>query len=333
MRNPSLALLATLLAACARTPVEVAAPDIATVAVAPTRATDQALQVAAAAAGTGYRVAVTVDAKVARTHVGRLHAGDRLRVSVLETRWNHDPGAPLYDASGAGIPCTGGGAHECIGGEGTAPMMGLILLLASTEPPPPERRCDPNHRLFIPRGVEFAAPEDTELALGPNDWENGTYNNSGSIRVSVEIAPGPRARPTSRRTLEVDARQPRTPIGHLRAGEYVRVSVLGGSWTHDPGAPLVDAAGNAGNCTGGSAHPCVGGEGTAPLMGLILLMGSCSAPAGPPPRPRVERRFVPRGVDMVLDHDSDVFLAPNDWEDGLYNNTGSARVEVEVRPR
>src|SRR4051812_17634055 len=78
MRNPSLALLAPLLAACAATPVEVAAPDVTTVAAASTR--DQALQVAGAADGTGYRVAVTVDARVARTHVGRLHAGDRLRV-------------------------------------------------------------------------------------------------------------------------------------------------------------------------------------------------------------------------------------------------------------
>jgi hypothetical protein len=66
-------------------------------------------------------------------------------------------------------------------------------------------------------------------------------------------------------------------------------------------------------------------------MGLILLT---SASGCAEPRPvEVERRFIPHGADVVLEQESDVFLGPNDWENGLYNNTGSARVEVEITRR
>jgi hypothetical protein len=34
----------------------------------------------------------------------------------------------------------------------------------------------------------------------------------------------------------------------------------------------------------------------------------------------------------VAERETELFLAPNDWEDSLFNNEGSAVVEVEIGP-
>lgn len=64
-------------------------------------------------------------------------------------------------------------------------------------------------------------------------------------------------------------------------------------------------------------------------MALVLIMASC-ADGGIAPASEVERRYIPNGIDFVVERESEVFLGPNDWEDGCFDNSGSLRVEVTV---
>jgi hypothetical protein len=319
---------ASSLLACAPTPIEVMPAPVVEPAPEPVvvRRPPQDLKVAGPAVTTTKRV-VTVDARQPRTAIGRMPAGARVRISVLEARWSNDPGAPFHDASGDPGQRCGSPGHTCVGGDGAAPLMGLILMTAPADAPPvTEVRCAPQHRLYVPHGVEFAVPEETELALAPNDWEDGLDDNAGAIQVEVQVAASRGAR-AERRRIEVDARRARTPRGRFQAGQYVRVSVLGGRWKNAAAAALVDAAGVArSKCRGDGVHPCAGGEEAAPMMGLILLVGPCVTRAA---RPVTERRFIPDGAELVLARESDLFLGPNDWEDGCDNNRGAAIVEVE----
>jgi hypothetical protein len=276
---------------------------------------------------------VVVNASAARTFVGHFRAGDRVRIDVLDAQWNPEPGSTFYDAAGVpGERCRAAPASPCIGGD--APLLGLILLTATAVPENASRdsTCMAVQRLYIPNGAEFLVPVDSEITLGPNDFEDGLHDNKGEIRVEVERAAGKKDPAIERREVLVSARLANTLAGRFRAGEYVRVTVKDGSWNNDPSARLVDSAGYRDQPCGGVGHVCVGGEGK-PLMGLVLMMSCFSITQQMMPLQRIDRRFIPRGTELVLPHDADLFLAPNDTEDGLANNTGSARVRVHVLRR
>ncbi|APR80288.1 Hypothetical protein A7982_05635 [Minicystis rosea] len=276
-----------------------------------------------------HRRLVTVDARTPRTPIGHFLGGTRLRISVLETRWTNDPAGPFVDASGRSDQRCGSPGHACVGRDDD-PMMGLVLVSVPTAASTiaPEAACAPRHRLFIPHGVEFAVPEDTELALAPNGWADALSDNTGALRIDVEIASGAGARASSRRRVEVDAKHASTSLGRFHAGEYVRISIVSGRWSQGPGAALVDASGAARvKCASSAGHTCLGGDATAPLMGLMLVVGPCSAS---PAQPAIGRRFIPHGIEMTVIRESDLFLGPNAWEDGCANNAGAAVVEVET---
>jgi hypothetical protein len=271
---------------------------------------------------------VLVDARLPRTSIGRYRRGDQLQLRVLEGLWTYAPGAELVGPAGLATTCRAPAPHVCAAGEGAAPGMGLMLF-ATADPRPPA--CAPSNRLFIPTGVEFAMPQDAFLFLAPNDWEDGVYNNAGSIEVEIETASARAAPALSRQKLAIAANEARTPLGHLRAGVYLRVSVLGGTWSHDPGAPRVGSEGLPGRkCEGGGAHTCAAGEGRAPMMGLTLVMASCDdgGLARPVPDAKV---LVGKGADVVVETDGELFLGPNDWEDGCHDNSGFMKVEVLSR--
>lgn len=287
------------------------------------------LQIAAPGPEEGGDV-VVVNANVARTFAGHFKAGERVRIEVIDTQWTPEPGAAFHDAAGVpGERCVGDGDHPCTGGG--APLLGLILLTASSVPAGAraDTTCMGIQRLYIPNGVEFTVPVDAEISLGPNDWEDGLANNRGAIEVAVERAAGKTGAASERASLSVGALSASTPAGQFRAGEYIRISVLGGSWSNDPGAPLVGSEGYARQTCGGEGHVCVGGEGK-PLMGLVLKMSCASVSQPMMPLQRIDRAYIPRGADIVLEQDADLFLAPNDRDDHLGNNSGSARVRVRA---
>lgn len=331
--RPALASLIFLsLAACGPRPIVVDGPVTAPPAPPPppvARGPAAPLQVAGPVTPAATRRMVTVDARIPRTSVGRFPAGTRLRVRVVDARWNEDPRHAFVGAAGRiGRRC-GAPGRVCVGSD-EAPAMGLVLLTspAVIAREAPRRACAPEHRLFIPRGVEFVVPEDAELAVGPNELESHLLDNQGSIRVSVEVAQGRSGKAVARRVVDVDARSPRTSLGRFSAGEYVRISVLGGRWADGGATPMVDAAGiGKALCNNLGPELCPGGHARAPSMGLILLMGPCVAAA---PAPRWERRLVPEGVSLTLSEEAEVALGPNDWEDGCADNAGAAIVEVEV---
>lgn len=276
---------------------------------------------------------VEVDAQVPRTFIGRAEAGERVRIAVIESKWRHDPAEPFVTAKGvAGSPCLGGGAHRCVAGEGAAPMMGLMLLVPSRSAGP---ACAEPNRLDMSKlhqqGVEFAMPADAFLLFAPNDRLDQLHDNSGSVRVSVEVMTSPSGgSAVFRGTREVDARSAGTLVGRFRAGQHVRVSVQGGKWSAGRGEALVDASGVRGSmCSSGRDRACIGGEGAAPLMALTLLMAPCEGGIEAS-RGQLERRYIPSGADFVVERGGDLFLAPNDWDDGMFNNEGSATVEVEI---
>jgi hypothetical protein len=276
---------------------------------------------------------VEVDAKSPRTFIGRVEAGERVRIAVIESKWRNDPGEPFVTVKGVvGSPCLGDGAHRCVAGEGAAPMMGLILLVPSRSAGP---ACAEPNRLDMSKlhqqGVEFAMPTDAFLFFAPNDRLEHLHDNSGSVRVSVEVMTSPSGgSAVFRGTREVDARSAGTLVGRFRAGQHVRVSVQGGKWSAGRGEALVDAGGVRGSmCSSGRSRSCIGGEGAAPLMALTLLMAPCEGGIEAS-RGQLERRYIPNGADFIAERGGEIFLAPNDWDDGMFNNEGSATVEVEI---
>jgi hypothetical protein len=181
------------------------------------------------------------------------------------------------------------------------------------------------------QGIEFAMPATAFLFFAPNDRLEHLHDNSGSVRVSVEFTGSPAGGSAmSRGTWEVDARSSGTIVGRFSAGQRVRVSVQGGKWSAGPGEALVDAGGVPGSmCSSGRSRSCIGGEGAAPLMALTLVMTPCEAGIEAS-RGQLERRYIPSGADFVMERGGELFLAPNDWDDGMFNNEGSATVEVEI---
>lgn len=333
-RAPHL-ILAALLTACGPTPIEVAPP----LAPAPPPPAPPRDPVAAARPAKPLQVAVdpprsrrfvTVDAARPRTPVGHFLAGQRVRIRVVDAHWNHDGGPVFFGAAGSAGQACGVLGRACVGDD-AAPLMGLFLITAPTRPTADEVACAPEHRLFVPQGVEFAVPEDTEIALGPNDWEDGLGDNRGSLKVDVEVTAGQRGKVIWKKRVDVAAAVARTSLGRFRAGQYVRVTVIGGGWSNDPAAPLYSAAGAARErCRSLDVHRCLGGDTAVPMMGLVLSMGACLSS---PTRPREQRRFVPDGADVTLIRESDLFLGPNDREDACGDNAGAVIVEVETDPR
>jgi hypothetical protein len=268
---------------------------------------------------------ILVDARRGRTSIGHFHRGDRLHLRVLGGRWANLPGGQEAGPFGLQFPCVTSGPHTCAAGNGAAPMM-AHLLFTKTPPEPPA--CAAAHRFFIPNGVEQTLPEDSFLFLAPNDWEDGMENNAGAVEVSVDVRARGGALAAVRRKLRVQATEPRSPLGRFAAGTRVSISVLGGTWSNDPGVPRVGPEGvtNAA-CTGGGAHTCAAGEGRAPMMGLVLVMASCEdgGVARPPPETRAQ---VGPAVELGVAHEGELFLGPNDWEDELDDNTGFLKVEI-----
>lgn len=259
----------------------------------------------------------TIDATRPRTSIGRYPAGSRVRIAVVDAHWSARPGGPFVGASGfADQRCASPG---CLAGDGAAPLMGLTLVTA----PSGEVACAAQDRLFIPDGVEFLVPEDTELWLAPNARPDLLAGNTGSIQVEVAVSTGRGGKTTGKTRVDVDARSPRTAIGRFRAGQYVRVTVLGGRWGQ--GAAAVDARGVARTlCQAAPGLRCLG-DAKAPLMGLTMLVGPCSGAA-------VERRFVPTGAEVRLTREAELFLGPNDREDACQDNAGAVVVDVESEP-
>lgn len=286
------------------------------------------LQVAGPATRPTEHRIVTVDARRPSTRIGHYPAGTRVRISIVDARWNHDPRSPFLGAAGHPRERCNTPGHECVGGNGVAPLMGLILLTTADDAPmfPPNHVCAPRDRLFIPNGVEFAVPEVANLAFAPNDWADGLADNAGSIQVQLEVSHGKGAR-GEKSKVDVDARK-ETPIGTVVPGQYVRISVLGGRWRHDPQGPMVSAGGLSRSlCQASGGHRCTGGDAKAPRMGLMLLVSPCTLGA---PKPIVDRRFIPEGASFTLSHASDLALGPNDSADACGNNAGAAIVDVEA---
>jgi hypothetical protein len=322
MKHRHLACAALLLAACGPTPIEVPAPVFTPPPVAAEPeivAQRQPLQVAGPAERRGAHRLHTIDATSPRTSIGRYPAGARVRISVVDAHWSARPGGPFVGASGfADQRCASPG---CLAGDGAAPLMGLTLLTIPTAEP----ACGAQDRLYIPDGVEFLVPEDTELWLAPNDRPDLLAGNVGAIQVEVHVTQGRGGKTISRAKVEVDARRPRTAIGRFRAGEYVRVSILGGRWGHGPGAVTVDARGVArALCQAASGQRCLG-DAKTPLMGLVMLVGTCPASG-------VERRYVPTGAEVRLTREAELFLGPNEREDACQDNAGAVVVDVESEP-
>jgi hypothetical protein len=277
----------------------------------------------------GDRREILVDARFVRTSLGRFHAGDRVQLHVLEGKWTFAAGGEMVGANGLSGTCRAPAPHVCAAGEDAAPGMGLIL---TTRADPRPSACAPSQRLFIPSGVEFAMPQDAFLFLGPNDWEDSVSDNTGSIQVEVETAASKSAQAFTKRRFDVLATQPRTPLGILSAGVYLRVSVLGGTWNQDFGAARVGPEGIAAEkCSGRGSHVCPAGDGRAPLMGLVLVMASCEDGGVPRATPD-GKRFVGAAADFFVAEDGELLLGPNDWEDGCHDNAGALRVEIITTP-
>lgn len=269
---------------------------------------------------------ITVDARAPRTSIGRFRAGDRVNVRVIEGQWTYAPGAENVGPAGLSTKCKAPAPHRCAAGEDAAPGMGMMLFAVAAPTPP---RCTPTFRHFIPNGVETSLPEGAFLFLAPNDWEDSLADNAGAIDVEVEIATSKTAPPITKRRLQVESTRARTLIGQAAAGQLVRVSVLGGSWTQDLStSPKVDASGVKNTpCSASGTHACPSGDGMAPLMGLVFLMARCED--GGAPAPVVETKaFIGAGATFVSEQDGEVFLGPNDWEDGCHDNGGFMRVEI-----
>ncbi|MBK8251571.1 MAG: hypothetical protein IPK82_02755 [Polyangiaceae bacterium] len=287
------------------------------------RYTDGALTVAEG--DLNERFELRVDARSPRTSVGRFKRGQQLRISVIDGKWTYRAGSEMVGADGLAENCRATPPHACAAGEGVAPGMGLMLFQTPDQQP---AQCQPTHRFYIPTGVEFALPTDAFVFLAPNDWDDGMANNSGAIKVEVEVAENKTAPALSKLKIDVSAQNARTPLGRIRAGTYLRVSVLGGTWTNDPNTAKVGSEGQTANkCFGSGSHVCSGGENQAPMMGLTLLMASC--PDGGVPPPVVEtRQFIGSQALLTVAANGLLELGPNDWEDGCHDNQGALRVEV-----
>ena len=67
-------------------------------------------------------------------------------------------------------------------------------------------------------------------------------------------------------------------------------------------------------------------------MGLVLITLADTAAAAMAQRSTCgepSRLFIPNGAEFTIPTDVELELAPNDWEDGVWNNSGAIEVDVE----
>ena len=278
---------------------------------------------------------VVVSAKNPRTSIGHVNAGERVHISVVEASWTNDPGSPLVGVDGAKELCSSFGSHQCIGGHHVAPMMGLVLLTESRRAAPgAEPSCAVGERIHAPTGLEMEVPDEVDLFLGPNDQEGALSDNVGALSVEVEVSASKSARtPISKEVVEVSSQAARTLAAHVLRGQYVRVTPKKGKWIHDPKLSPVDAEGfKAARCVDGAGR-CLAPSGAAPLDGAHGAGRPLRRRGAADPAPNVKREFIAWGKDFVATEEGELFLAPNDWEDGLSDNSGAARVVVEIGGR
>ncbi len=127
----------------------------------------------------------------------------------------------------------------------------------------------------------------------------------------------------------VKASEPFTLVGKYEKGTSLAINVRSGTWRASPTSKEVDAEGEAGAlCLGEAGHQCIGGDGVSPRMGLIVLMTPC--PITDKGCFVFGRELVGKGLSFTVPRDGWVYLAPNDWVDGLSDNSGA--LEVEVSP-
>lgn len=274
----------------------------------------------------GERREVILDAQERRTSLGHFRKGDHVEIQAIAGKWTYQQGAELVGANGLQTTCVAPSPHVCAAGDGRAPGMGLMLY----EVPSPEpAKCAPSHRFFIPNGVEMEMPESRHVFLAPNDIESEMADNRGSIRVQVDLSPSKTAPVFQTQKIEVRANSPRTSIGTLRAGTYIRVTVEGGTWQHATVAGDTHAEGDPKTmCMSEGLDRCAGGEGV-PRMGLVFLMSQCPDGGVPTLGGEERKTFIGAGKFTTTFHeDTDLFAGPNDWEDGCHDNAGALTLEV-----
>lgn len=269
---------------------------------------------------------VVVDARRRRTSLGHFRQGDRVEIQAIAGTWAFTRGAEPVGANGLPTMCVAPAGPLYGAPSGAAPGMGLMLY---ERPEPEPARCAATQRLFIPNGVEMHVPETAHLFLAPNDLDDEMGDNTGSVRVQVDISPSKTAPILHTQQLEVRANVPRTPLGVLLAGSYLRVSVSGGRWSHDPEAGDVGPGGDpVVACAGDGAHSCAAGEG-APRMGLVLLLASCFDGGVPTPTGEERTTYLGAGkLVTVLGADAELAAGPNDWAAGYEDNEGALTLEV-----
>lgn len=100
------------------------------------------------------RFDVVVSARTGAVPVGRFAPGNYVRFTVL---------GPPRDASS--------------------------IVLETAMCPLPARPVLATQRRYLPQGGEIVLERESEVSLGPNDWEDAMFDNEGFCRVSVEVSP------------------------------------------------------------------------------------------------------------------------------------------------
>jgi len=125
----------------------------------------------------------------------------------------------------------------------------------------------------------------------------------------------------------VQAKEAFTLVGQYTKGTQLAIEVQKGTWKSGTSGKDVDGEGEAGAlCLGEGEHHCIGGDGVSPRMGLIVLMTPC--PITDKECFVFGRELVGKTLSFSVPRDGFVYLAPNDWVDGLDDNSGALTVSV-----
>jgi hypothetical protein len=150
-----------------------------------------------------------------------------------------------------------------------------------------------------------------------------------SAPKSTPIEAKPAAPATTSHKVTVAATAPFTLVGEYKKGTTLAIEVRSGAWRSGPSGKEVDGEGEVGAlCLGEGEHHCIGGDGLSPRMGLIVLMTPC--PIADKDCFVFGRELVGKSLSFAVPRDGFVYLAPNDWLDGLADNSGA--LEVSVSP-
>jgi hypothetical protein len=127
--------------------------------------------------------------------------------------------------------------------------------------------------------------------------------------------------------ITVDAKQHVTLVGQFKQGAKVDIEPKGGAWSARPGMTPVGPEGQSGTlCLDDGDHHCIGGDGTAPLMGLLVIMSPC--PIEQTGCQMFGRDYVSGPITITVPRDGFMYLAPNDWREAIGDNSGSVQVDV-----